>query len=634
MFIPSTNALDVKKVGKAVLDYQASGIVEVFGHLDELEINISALPQIGKCEYNAGKIIEDEFGNLILNQKYRDVSSDVKWWIKCEIYSEKSFAKLISLSKFPKLEYEEAIETYLKFTNLTQPSEKVKLKANEIVEGSSTNLEASLRLAEWTANNMEYDIKYAQELRPASWIVENLKGVCSEYSHLLISFLRFLNIPSRYSAGYVYSFEYEDFQPHSWVEAYLNEWVPLDPTFNEFGNIDALHIKLRHSLDGDEPSIKIKYSSVSDVVVRIKEPETEISIVSVENETEFLVVNFELNKNLFGENDYALLTISVENPTRYYIPTSLLINKPNDLELIYGLETNAISLKPRSTGHFYFIFRTPSNLEENYVYTYPVIISVLGAKKERINIKVDPGYKQKSLLEDLLLSIKKEEIEKKHKIKLQEIKITPEIVYETNPNITISLKNIGNIAIPNLILNIKYDDIDLNYTMGRILINEEKNVTINLPLPTREGEVSLMLSLIAEDILTSFKKTFVYAKTPEVKMSYVGPNEIIDFESLNFELEINIIGNVSKVKLTTKTLRTSFEEDIHAETAKFNYSLPADSLEVGKNEIVFSIEVVDIYGQKFIFTEAKTVERKVSNLLVRLIILIKKLLQLFSINFS
>jgi hypothetical protein len=630
LFIPEIGALNVKKVGKAVLDYQASGVIEVSGYLNELEINISALPQNGICKYNTGKIIKDEYGNLILSQKYRDVYSDVEWWIKCEIDSEKSFAKLTSVPKFPKFDYEENIKKYLKFTDLTQPSERVKLKANEITKGSSTTLEASLRLAEWVANNVEYDMSYGEELKPASWVVENLRGVCSEYSHLLISFLRSVGIPSRYAVGYVYSSEYEDFQPHSWVEVYLNEWLPLDPTFNEFGNIDALHIRLRHSLDGNESLVEIKYlAGSSNVKVKIKKPEVRISIVSMENETEFLVSSLKLNKNLFGENDYALLTVSVENPTSYWIPTTLLVNKPKGLKLTYGAEANAIWLEPGNTKHFYFVFNTPSNLKEDYVYTYPVVISVLGAEEKRINLKVDPAHEQKSSLEELLFSIKKEETEEKHKIRIQELKV-PEIVYETPPNITINLKNVGNVAISNLILNVKYDDKDLNYSIGRILINEEKNLTFALPLPTKKGRIPVLFSLIAENVLTSFQKTLIHAEKPEVKISYVGPDEITNFEPLNFELHINIIGNVSRAKLTIKTQKTFLEKNI-TQIAKINYSLPADSLEVGKNEIIFSIEVVDVYGQKFTFTETKTVERKISNLLVRLIILIKKLLKFFRI---
>lgn len=65
------------------------------------------------------------------------------------------------------------------------------------------------------------------------------KGVCQDFSHIMIALTRRLGIPCRYVSGYLYHLkEAEDRSAtdasHAWVEAYLPElgWVGFDPTNN------------------------------------------------------------------------------------------------------------------------------------------------------------------------------------------------------------------------------------------------------------------------------------------------------------------------------------------------------------------------------------------------------------------
>lgn len=62
------------------------------------------------------------------------------------------------------------------------------------------------------------------------------KGVCQDFAHLCIGFLRRLGIPARYVSGYYYPEkdapigEVFDAESHAWVEAWVGSWLPLDPT--------------------------------------------------------------------------------------------------------------------------------------------------------------------------------------------------------------------------------------------------------------------------------------------------------------------------------------------------------------------------------------------------------------------
>ncbi len=61
------------------------------------------------------------------------------------------------------------------------------------------------------------------------------RGVCQDYSHITISLLRTLGIPARYVSGYHYTGSGEIDEPvrvesHAWLEAWVGDWIPFDPT--------------------------------------------------------------------------------------------------------------------------------------------------------------------------------------------------------------------------------------------------------------------------------------------------------------------------------------------------------------------------------------------------------------------
>lgn len=70
------------------------------------------------------------------------------------------------------------------------------------------------------------------------------KGVCQDYSHILIALLRMLHIPARYVVGFMVG---EGFS-HAWVEAFADGcWQGVDPTNSKL--VDDTYIKLSHGRD-------------------------------------------------------------------------------------------------------------------------------------------------------------------------------------------------------------------------------------------------------------------------------------------------------------------------------------------------------------------------------------------------
>lgn len=72
---------------------------------------------------------------------------------------------------------------------------------------------------------------------PIDEALQQRRGVCQDYSHIMIALVRDMGIPCRYVSGYLYH-EKEDRSDvdasHAWVEAFLPTlgWVGFDPTNN------------------------------------------------------------------------------------------------------------------------------------------------------------------------------------------------------------------------------------------------------------------------------------------------------------------------------------------------------------------------------------------------------------------
>lgn len=76
------------------------------------------------------------------------------------------------------------------------------------------------------------------------------KGVCQDFSHVLIMLLRMADIPARYAAGLAAC----DGETHSWTEFwYDNKWVGIDPANNCLA--DDSYLKLSHGRDFKDASV-------------------------------------------------------------------------------------------------------------------------------------------------------------------------------------------------------------------------------------------------------------------------------------------------------------------------------------------------------------------------------------------
>jgi transglutaminase-like putative cysteine protease len=112
---------------------------------------------------------------------------------------------------------------------------------------SLTPLEAARQLRTYVFDQFKY-IKGITTVETTLDEVWKLKaGVCQDFAHILLVFLRQIRIPARYVSGYVCPNRNGmrgEGATHAWIEAYIpnNGWVGLDPTNN--CEADDLHVRL------------------------------------------------------------------------------------------------------------------------------------------------------------------------------------------------------------------------------------------------------------------------------------------------------------------------------------------------------------------------------------------------------
>jgi transglutaminase-like putative cysteine protease len=91
---------------------------------------------------------------------------------------------------------------------------------------------------DWVHTNVNFGYEFARPTKTAFDVYTERQGVCRDFQHLAITFLRALNIPARYATGYlgdigvVASPSPMDFA--AWLEVYVGDaWHTLDARHNQ-----------------------------------------------------------------------------------------------------------------------------------------------------------------------------------------------------------------------------------------------------------------------------------------------------------------------------------------------------------------------------------------------------------------
>jgi transglutaminase-like putative cysteine protease len=273
---------------------------------------------------------------------------------------------------------------YLTPTNLSYWNAFMKTKAESIVEGSDSTLEAVRRLTDWVSNTLNYDISCQQDSLSAEWVFQQRRGVCDEYTALFIALARSVGIPSRYVKGLVYSGSTWDF--HAWAEVYIGSWIPVDPTYNEVGFVDSSHIKLAVTTEHDGASNSLSWRGYdsrvnfgdSDYLVEIQSFE-EMQVLSLGIDEEYKA----------GPSEILDIEVSVDNLANSYVVASCSLNMPMDMAMLSNQEQSVL-LDPHGSANITWRVSTPSDLESGFLHIMPLEVVCFPGSNKSSEIRIDP----------------------------------------------------------------------------------------------------------------------------------------------------------------------------------------------------------------------------------------------------
>lgn len=273
-----------------------------------------------------------------------------------------------------------SIEEFLESTkNIDANNPLVKSKAQEIVAGESDMFVAVTKLAQWVKDNVEYNLSTltAEVSQPASWVLENRYGVCDEITSLFIAMVRSQGIPAKFVSGLAYTnnpaFE-GGWGAHGWAEVYFPGvgWVPFDVTFGEFGWVDPGHLKLKESVDPQEPTTVFGWKA-RDVRVRVSDLELSAGVRDTQGRVQSdIALTVSPIASSVGFGSYVGVMGEITNRADYYVAPEVVLTQVDGVEFVDG-NARSVAIPPGHVGRVFWTLRV-AQLDPKFNYDIPLIV--------------------------------------------------------------------------------------------------------------------------------------------------------------------------------------------------------------------------------------------------------------------
>ncbi|MGC8850773.1 MAG: transglutaminase domain-containing protein [Candidatus Micrarchaeia archaeon] len=370
-----------KMIGSAVVDARLSWAVDLGGQaasdlqLKSYDFFSDAHQAREILAFSPFSASEDAFGNHVIVFALDSSAKPSQVYLNARISVDYSRG-------FQEASASEA-QRYLGESEYVLISPEIRSKAAEVAGNASDWVKAT-RLTEWVHNALEYEGLgfYRDNLLTSQEAFEQRKGKCSEYSHLLIAMLRSQGIPARFVAGFV--FTGDDWGPHAWVEAAIDgKWVPFDATYGEGVVLDATHLKFAQAVDQDgvREEITGKGRSLDLSLARI-ERGASLSFASKQGFPGLVSLNVSVPSQALGEGSIAVVSARVRAARDLAVPLSLSVpTTPVEMKVV-DEKDRLLFLRAGEETEVNWTVVVPSSLAENYVYTFPVSVTSLGAQAQ------------------------------------------------------------------------------------------------------------------------------------------------------------------------------------------------------------------------------------------------------------
>ena len=584
-----------------------------------INVNLSHYPY----EYFGQEVVRFDFEpdaeieNNTLLFSWQNPGNKISFGYNAKIRTINDIVKVKEKIPFPILDLPEDLAPY------TEPSEIIDSNdedvigfATEIAEGEDDLYDVVHKIAEWTKGNIKYDLSTLTEevSQKASWVIDNRQGVCDELTSLFIAMLRSLGIPAKFVSGVAYT-ESELFPDnwgsHGWAEVYFPGygWVPYDVTYGQFGYIDPTHVKLKESIDSNDPSIQYKWVA-SNIELDTEKLDVKASVEEkIGNIQDIINLDAEVLKENIGFGSYNLIEAILENTEDYYISSEIYLSRPKEVEII-GEAFKNILLKPNEKKSVFWIVKLADRLKGNFIYTFPITIGTIKGTKSNTEFKSKKNDITYTLAE--ISSILGQKEEEESKAYSRDVKIKCDIdkeefySYET-ALVQCKIKNIGNTNLKNL--NVCFES-DCEKTELRIIQEKSFNYTVEKEIAGKQESVFKVNNF---DVSKALYLDYTVLDAPEIEISNI---EFPDEAEYNDNFKIEFLLDKSSFSIPKNVIiaikQNNFESQWTVEELperrKFVISMEGKYLKKGSNEFAINAKFEDANGKKYETEEEFAIE--------------------------
>lgn len=144
-----------------------------------------------------------------------------------------------SLNRMMKLIEPDRCYDFLQMSPFVSVEADVWRLAVDATEGQTDAWQASLAIMRFIHKNFSYVPQTTNVNTHMSEVIQQRRGVCQDFAHVMLGMCRTLKIPARYVSGYLYNGPAEHLigaqASHAWCEVFLPGigWRGLDPTNNQ-----------------------------------------------------------------------------------------------------------------------------------------------------------------------------------------------------------------------------------------------------------------------------------------------------------------------------------------------------------------------------------------------------------------
>lgn len=182
---------------------------------------------------------DDEYGNLVLNVRVPQVKQAINFeaWIVVERHAGGPHIVPVSLLTDAR---------FLQPSELTKPNVVLQEVATKLANDGACGAVLASRINDWAHNALVYEHDVTSVRTTATEALKLGRGVCQDYSHIMLTLCRLCGLPARYVSGHLLG----EGGTHAWVEVLLPDLddpekaiaMPFDPTNGNLAGLSYLTI--------------------------------------------------------------------------------------------------------------------------------------------------------------------------------------------------------------------------------------------------------------------------------------------------------------------------------------------------------------------------------------------------------